>query len=223
MKSNIYIIKNHINNKVYIGQTTKSIQKRFLKHTQDARFKTDASKRPLYQAMQKHGIQHFYVELIEVCDTKDADAREEFWIKHYNAYGSGGYNATIGGNSYRPYEYDDIAQMLQQGLGKRDIKAKLGCCPQLVARVAHTYNIPIPKSEIARPVVCCTINGEFIARYNSSAEAARAVYPTLSQPPQLQTVRKNIARCCHSPTHKTAYNYQWLYENDFLTIQDDGS
>ena len=54
--SYIYIIKNTINNKIYIGKTCKSIKERFAEHVQSARTSEYKSRRVLYQAMNKHGI-----------------------------------------------------------------------------------------------------------------------------------------------------------------------
>ena len=51
----IYVIKNDINDKVYIGKTQKSIQERFKKHIQDSKRKC-CEKRPLYNAINKYGI-----------------------------------------------------------------------------------------------------------------------------------------------------------------------
>lgn len=90
----IYIIKNRINDKVYIGKTDLDINKRFKEHLKDSR-RRRCEKRPLYSAMRKYGCEHFYVELIE--ETQDTSTREQFWIKEYNSFHYG-YNATIGGD-----------------------------------------------------------------------------------------------------------------------------
>jgi group I intron endonuclease len=60
----IYIIRNKINDKVYIGKTDLDINKRFKEHIKDSR-RRRCEKRPLYSAMRKYGCEHFYVELIE--------------------------------------------------------------------------------------------------------------------------------------------------------------
>jgi predicted GIY-YIG superfamily endonuclease len=51
----IYEIYNDINDKVYIGKTECSIEKRFKQHCQEA-FKQRSFDRPLYRAMRKYGI-----------------------------------------------------------------------------------------------------------------------------------------------------------------------
>ena len=60
----IYKIINDVNDKIYIGKTECSIEKRFKEHCKDA-FKERNEKRPLYAAMKKYGIDHFHIEEIE--------------------------------------------------------------------------------------------------------------------------------------------------------------
>lgn len=60
----IYKITNNINNKMYIEKTSNSIEKRFEEHIKDSK-KERCEKRPLYDAMNKYGIEHFTIEEIE--------------------------------------------------------------------------------------------------------------------------------------------------------------
>lgn len=95
----IYKISNSINDKVYIGQTLYSIEKRWQEHCYCSK-KEKLQHRPLYSAMNKHGIENFYIELLEECDNNLLDEREKYWINYYNSYHKG-YNATIGGDGKR--------------------------------------------------------------------------------------------------------------------------
>lgn len=79
----IYKIVNDINDKIYIGKTEKSIEKRFKEHCRDA-FRKRNEKRPLYSAMRKYGIEHFHAELIEKTDK--SEEREIYWIDYFNSY-----------------------------------------------------------------------------------------------------------------------------------------
>ena len=92
--SYIYCITNLINNKRYVGKTTQSIQERFQEHCKDSR-KGRCEKRPLYDAMNKYGIENFIVEELEqVKDENLLSEREIYWIKELGTYGSNGYNAS---------------------------------------------------------------------------------------------------------------------------------
>lgn len=61
--------------------------------------------------MKKYGIEHFHVELIE--ETDSPEEREQYWIKFYNSYGDG-YNATMGGDSKKYIDYDEIIKVYQE-------------------------------------------------------------------------------------------------------------
>ena len=74
-------ITNKINDKMYVGKTEKTIEKRFKEHCQDRKKHPD---RPLYRAMNKYGIENFSIHLLE--QTDNPEEREEFWIKKLNTY-----------------------------------------------------------------------------------------------------------------------------------------
>ena len=90
MKSHIYVIRNCVNDKVYIGQTRLSLEERFNRHISDSKLECKQH-RPLYLAFAKYGIDKFCIELIEDCDYSIADEREIYWIKQYNSNKCGGY------------------------------------------------------------------------------------------------------------------------------------
>ena len=101
--SYIYIIKNTVNDKVYIGKTCKSIKERFAEHIYSAKTAEYRFKRVLYLAMNKYGIDKFYVEQLE-CDLTDEQAceKEQYYISQYRSYvgfdDCNGYNMTLGGD-----------------------------------------------------------------------------------------------------------------------------
>lgn len=65
----IYIIKNKINNKVYIGQTMQSVEERYKQHLKSCRCKQHYK---IYRAMNKYGVDNFYYEILER-DIKEED------------------------------------------------------------------------------------------------------------------------------------------------------
>ena len=79
----IYIIKNNINSKVYIGKTQYSIEQRFKEHCSDYS-KREEEKRPLYDAMKKYGVENFYIELIEdnISD-QEINEKEIFYLYRF--------------------------------------------------------------------------------------------------------------------------------------------
>lgn len=97
MKKDIYIIKNSINNKVYIGQS-KDAAKRWLSHIYDARYegKVDNYKQEIHKAMYEYGFDKFHYEILEY-QIQNYDERERYWIKYYNSVVPNGYNVAPGG------------------------------------------------------------------------------------------------------------------------------
>lgn len=95
----IYIIRNTINNKVYIGQTKVSLKLRFQNHLSAARNDKDYV---IGKAIRKYGEENFYIELLEECTIEELNEREKYWISYFNATNNKfGYNMSIGGNVIR--------------------------------------------------------------------------------------------------------------------------
>lgn len=98
----IYIIRNTINGKCYIGQSI-YLKKRLLKHITLADRKMYNT--PLYNSIQKYGIDSFEFDILETLNTnnfKEAKTQLDIWekdyIMKYNSYGDTGYNQTFGGD-----------------------------------------------------------------------------------------------------------------------------
>lgn len=75
--SYIYVITNDINNKQYVGKTNSTIKQRFQEHIRDSR-KRKNEKRPLYNAMNKYGIEHFSIKQLEECLPEEASIKEKY-------------------------------------------------------------------------------------------------------------------------------------------------
>lgn len=98
MNGFIYIIRNTINNKVYIGQTKVSVETRWQEHLRHAKYGDQVINR----AMRKYGVDKFYIETLEICDVSVIDYREMYYINLYDSTNkSKGYNVSIGGKTPR--------------------------------------------------------------------------------------------------------------------------
>lgn len=97
MKKDIYIIKNSVNNKVYIGQS-KDVAKRWLNHVYNARYENKINKHRslLHEAMSEYGYEKFHYEILE-SRVENFDEREQYWIEKYNSRTPNGYNISVGG------------------------------------------------------------------------------------------------------------------------------
>lgn len=97
-KCGIYIIKNKINDLVYIGQSV-DIMCRWYAHKQAAKNEKDQSHyTKIHKSMSELGIENFYIEILEECNYDKLNEREIYWISYYNSYHNG-YNMTVGGES----------------------------------------------------------------------------------------------------------------------------
>ena len=85
----IYKITNNINNKIYIGKTVGTVEKRWKEHIKDYKKRT-CEKRPLYRAMNKYGVECFSIEAIEEVDDQILlNDRERFWIEYFGSFKNG--------------------------------------------------------------------------------------------------------------------------------------
>ena len=86
----IYLLINAINDKEYVGQTTKTAEERFKEHTYSPHY--------IGNAIRKHGAENFVIVILKVCYSK---AELDFWEKHFiksrNTTAPNGYNIAAGG------------------------------------------------------------------------------------------------------------------------------
>lgn len=90
----IYLLRNSVNSKVYVGQTWKTPEER-------GEFGYGYRKSPLlFNAIQKHGWKNFWYEVLELCyDQEEADSAEEHYIKQFRSRDRRfGYNIKEGGS-----------------------------------------------------------------------------------------------------------------------------
>ena len=138
----IYIIKNKINNKVYVGQTKVSIKLRFQNHLSAARCGKDYI---IGKAIRKYGEENFYIELLEECLASELNEREMYWIAFYNSTDNKcGYNMSLGGNVNRkPTQIDEelVLKLFKEGNSAQKIKTLLHTDSQNISMILKKHNI----------------------------------------------------------------------------------
>lgn len=91
----IYKVTNKVNNKVYIGQTSKSLDERKRAHYKQSRLSSNTN---FHRALAKYSIFDFVWEEIASADSKEKlNELEIKFIEEYNSFKSG-YNMTLGGD-----------------------------------------------------------------------------------------------------------------------------
>ena len=75
----IYIIRNIVNNKVYIGQSI-DIERRWKEHKRKYQYENERKNSYLYNAIYKYGIESFSFDILEECDKDKLNEREIYYI-----------------------------------------------------------------------------------------------------------------------------------------------
>ena len=208
----IYQIINDINNKVYIGKTEFSIEKRFKEHCKDA-FRDRNLERPLYKAMRKYGIEHFYIELIE--ETDIPEERERYWIEEKGSF-KWGYNATMGGDGKKYIDYDLVVATYQE-LGVVSDTAKiLNISLKSVSNILKQRNININSVnqinliKYGKVVNMYDLDGNFIQSFPSVNAAAAFMVNNKLTGCKKTTIKQHITEVCNN-RRKTAAKFKWKY------------
>ena len=137
----IYKITNTLNDKVYIGQTIKTVQKRFTQHKNNSN-KEYFSQIVLYKAFNKYGIENFICEEIEEVPNDKLDEREKYWIEYYDSYFNG-YNSTLGGRATQLYNWDtdDIIEKYMILKSARAVAKEIGCDHSTIDRILNENGV----------------------------------------------------------------------------------
>lgn len=98
----IYKITNKVNGKIYIGQKKSEV---FVESYWGSGIYISSS-------IKKYGIENFYCEIIEWCDSRDMlNEREIYWIAKFKSNDPKvGYNLTNGGDGTSGYHWSDEAR-----------------------------------------------------------------------------------------------------------------
>ena len=88
----VYKITNLKNNKVYIGQTIRTLEERFNRHKNDAL--NNIIDTHFARALRYCGVDNFKAEIIDTAETQEElTQKEQYWIRYYNSI-EDGYNET---------------------------------------------------------------------------------------------------------------------------------
>ena len=203
----IYVITNDINGKQYVGKTNNSIEKRLKEHIKDSR-KERCEKRPLYNAMNKYGIEHFHIEKLEECSAEKSAEREEYWIAKLDTYGYNGYNATRGGDSKKYYDYKEIADKYLELQNQQETAKYFDCDVHTIRMACRDTKVDIipmaeqNKKKYGYHIAMCDIQtNQILHTFNSIHEAANYLGD--------DNKNSHISQAI-SGQRKSAYGYKWI-------------
>ncbi len=164
----------------------------------------------MYSAINKYGKDNFTISLLEECSAEDSAKREEYWINKLNTYGRSGYNATMGGDSKKYYNYEELAQSYTQLGTIKAVTEKYHCDPSTVKIACKENNIEtasgqeVNKQVNSIPVVMLDItNDKELMTFDSLRDAERYLNKVASG--------RHISEVCRG-VRKTAYGYKWKFK-----------
>ena len=203
----IYKITNKINNKVYIGQTSSSIDYRWQTHIHDSK-KAECQNRPLYRAFHKYGIENFTVEEIEECNSEIVNEREIYWINYYNSYKEG-YNATLGGEGRPLADYNLIYELWKKGCNRTEIIRQTNYDIGTITRALKGYGVS-DEELIKRQWSSCN---KSVAKIDKNTLEIIQIYPSIASAEKEYGIprgKSHISQVCNG-YRQTTLGYKWKF------------
>ena len=186
----VYLHRNKINGKVYVGQTGQKLSYRWKQGGKG--YETCCV---MWKAIQKYGWDNFeHIVLKENLSLEEANFYEEYYIKKFNSNDKKfGYNIRSGGKNTH------LSDATKQKLSKRF----KGVNHPFYGRHHNEQSIEQMREKKCIPVLQFDLDGNFIAEYKSAKHAV----DTLG----VQD-KSCISKCCIGQ-RKTAHGYIWKYKN----------
>ena len=208
----IYKITNKVNGKIYIGQTVKTVEKRFQQHKNNSN-KSYFSQIVLYRAFNKYGINNFICEQVEEVPNELLDEREKYWIEYYDSYFNG-YNSTLGGRATSLYNWDvdDIIEKYLVLKSARKVAEVIGCDHSSIDKILNENNVPrfSPAQQQSQPVLF--IKNDITLRFDTTTAAAEYfINNGISKRKNIKSLRQDITQ--RARENKTLFGFNVYYES----------
>ena len=202
----IYKITNQINGKIYIGKTLKTVEERFKEHCNDYK-KERKEKRPLYLAMNKYGIENFYIEEVEKCNDKDANERERYWIEYYGSF-KNGYNATLGGDGKAYIDRKLVIRIYNEIQNQKKVAELLNISVDSVHDILVQNNISIKSSK----EFLKELNRKSVAMIDKNTLEILKIFSSIKEAEDYLGIsyRSHISEVCNGK-RKSCQGYVWKY------------
>lgn len=183
----IYKITNLINAKVYVGQTTKTVEQRFKGHC-------NSKKSHIGLAIKKYGKINFKIELLAIADNqKQLNALEVVYVNNENCLHPNGYNHRAGGDQQGIVSDSTKSKISKSKLGKPNLKRR--------GELRSTeYRIKISKGLGGKRIKATHLDTGEIKIY----ETAHSTRSDGHNP-------SNVVQICKKSTHRT-HSKRWAFE-----------
>lgn len=215
----IYKATNKINQKTYIGQTTRSIKERIQEHIQ--------RESTIGLAIQKYGIINFSIaKLDEAKDKEDLNKKEIYWINYYNCKAPNGYNLTGGGEGTIDYKHSEetkrIMSIKRKGRlnpqwGKRGALSTMG---GKVFTKEHCQKIRQSKVGANNPMYGISLNRDDLKKPVKNVNTGEIFDSIKSAAKHYNLFPESISRVCNH-VQKTSGGFKWEWGNKKETDKYD--
>ncbi|RAP50214.1 MAG: hypothetical protein BZ138_06895 [Methanosphaera sp. rholeuAM270] len=226
----IYLLTNKINEKKYVGQTSKTVEERWKRHVSEAHsyiINPDgkAYTAAMDQAIAKYGEENFTVSELECCLIRVLDNREIYWIQQYDCCvldnKGNGYNVSRGGAGYRKHILDEkrIVEDYLKGTSLVCLGEDHGVLADSIKSVLLKNRVPLRDKEelieqqrlqYGQTVKQLDDDGNVLREFNSQAHAADWIVEQGLSTASSKSVRVNIKNSFF--TGHRAYGFHWKIE-----------
>lgn len=228
----IYCYINKINNKRYIGITSRSIEEREASHIYESKnISNKCYNTPFKRAIRKYGIDGFYRTIIAEVETlNEACELEKYYIKKYKTYykykNSNGYNATIGGEFIQQpkdkvIQIDaDNLEIIQTwdsvALAEKELDISIYDAVNDYSKTAKNYYwIYEHDFDINNYKHMIMIHRNYICQISKDKELIKIWKNAKQASIDLNISQGNISMCCLG-YRKTTNNYYWCFYKDYI-------
>lgn len=178
----IYKATSKTTQKIYIGQSSQTLQERINQHKSHAY--SSQYNYHFHNAIRKYGIEDFIFEIIEdnIKTYEELNDREKFWIAYYDSYYNG-YNSTLGGEGRQTRDDEMILKLFSEGKTTKEICEITGYNRGTVYKSYRLNKINNEvwkrksqslKERCSRPVEQYSLTGDFIKTWESATECGKA-------------------------------------------------
>ena len=214
----IYKATSATTGKVYIGQTSQTLQDRTSQHNSHA-FGHQYNYH-FHNAIRKYGAEDFTYEVIEdgIKSVEILNERERYWISYYNSYYDG-YNSTMGGDGTVRRDDELIVKLFKDGYTTQEICEITGYNRQTIYRSYGVNGLTEEngtrkneqiRERCSRAVEQYSLDGEYIKTWRSATECGK----------ELGNQSLISAVCRREESILSAYGFLFKYEDDSRDISE---
>jgi group I intron endonuclease len=214
------MIRNKLNEKIYIGQTTQPIKERLGQHRRKS-----SGCSAIYDAIKKHGWENFEKDWYE-CPDEDLNFDEELMEEMLGTLAPNGYNLRKGGGSHGKMSDETKQKMRKSHLGKilsdehiKNISGENNHCygkfgkdnPNFGRKASEkTKETQSENNANNQRVYQYDLDGTFIDTFRSGKEAARHMKGDGTSGTLISACARGVRK------RKTAYKFKWSYTFPFM-------